>query len=92
MHSLHSCAGPLVLLLHGFPDLWFSWRHQIPALVAAGYHVVAPDLRGYGQTDAPDGADNYTSLHYVGDLVGLLDSLGEKQVYCEILFFQARNV
>eukprot|EP01018_Ginkgo_biloba_P009520 Gb_01803 [translate_table: standard] len=71
--------GPLVLLLHGFPEIWYSWRHQIPALAEAGYHVVAPDLRGYGDTDAPTGAENYTVLHLAGDLIGLLDALGEQK-------------
>jgi pimeloyl-ACP methyl ester carboxylesterase len=56
------------------------WRHQIAALAAAGYHVVAPDQRGYGQTEAPAAEDQYTILHMVGDVIGLLDALGQKQV------------
>jgi pimeloyl-ACP methyl ester carboxylesterase len=68
--------GPLVLLVHGFPESWFSWRHQIEALAAAGFRVVAPDLRGYGKSDAPQAVDQYTILHLVGDMVGILDSLG----------------
>jgi epoxide hydrolase A/B len=68
--------GPLVVLCHGFPESWYSWRHQLEALGAAGYHVVAPDQRGYGQTDAPEAIDQYTQLHLVGDIVGLLDALG----------------
>ena len=72
-------TGPLVLLCHGFPELWYSWRYQMPALAAAGYHVVAPDQRGYGQTDAPNDIEAYTLLHLVGDIVGLLDALGEEQ-------------
>jgi pimeloyl-ACP methyl ester carboxylesterase len=72
-------AGPLVLLLHGFPESWYSWRHQLPALAAAGFRVVAPDQRGYGGTDAPQVVEEYDILHLVGDAVGLLDSLGEKQ-------------
>ncbi|AIY16687.1 alpha/beta fold hydrolase [Pimelobacter simplex] len=71
-------SGPLVLLCHGFPEGWYSWRHQISALAAAGYHVVAPDMRGYGDTDAPEAIDQYTLLHLVGDVVGLLDALGEE--------------
>jgi pimeloyl-ACP methyl ester carboxylesterase len=68
--------GPLVLLVHGFPESWFSWRHQIDALAAAGFRVVAPDLRGYGNSDAPEAIDQYTILHLVGDMVGILDALG----------------
>jgi pimeloyl-ACP methyl ester carboxylesterase len=67
--------GPLVLLCHGFPESWYSWRHQIGALAAAGFHAVAPDMRGYGKSDAPEAIDQYTILHLVGDLVGLLDAL-----------------
>ncbi len=69
-------AGPLVMLVHGWPELAHSWRHQVPALVAAGYRVVAPDMRGYGASDAPAAVEDYTILHLVGDLVGLLDHLG----------------
>ncbi len=68
--------GPLVLLAHGFPESWFSWRHQIDALAAAGFRVAAPDLRGYGKSDAPQAIDQYTILHLVGDMVGILDALG----------------
>jgi pimeloyl-ACP methyl ester carboxylesterase len=68
--------GPLVLLAHGFPESWFSWRHQIDALAAAGFRVVAPDMRGYGKSDAPQAIDQYTILHLVGDMVGILDALG----------------
>ncbi|NDW05680.1 alpha/beta fold hydrolase [Jiella sp. 40Bstr34] len=75
-------SGPAVVLLHGFPGLAFTWRHQIPALVAAGYHVIAPDLRGYGLTDAPPRVEDYDIAHLTGDLVGLLDALGiEKAVF-----------
>ena len=70
-------TGPLVLLAHGFPESWYSWRHQIDALAAAGFHVVAPDMRGYGKTDAPDAIDQYTIFHLVGDMVGILDALQE---------------
>jgi pimeloyl-ACP methyl ester carboxylesterase len=69
--------GPPVLLCHGFPETAHSWRHQIGALAAAGYRVLAPDLRGYGSSDCPDGVGQYTILHLVGDLVGLLDALDE---------------
>ena len=76
MHIAEAGAGPLVLLCHGFPESWYSWRHQLPALAAAGFHAVAPDMRGYGETDRPEAIDQYTLLHLVGDMVGLLDALG----------------
>lgn len=78
MHVAEQGAGPLVVLCHGFPESWYSWRHQLPALAAAGYHAVAPDMRGYGQTDRPAEVEAYTQLHHVGDMVGLLDALGEE--------------
>ncbi len=71
--------GRLVVLCHGFPESWYSWRHQLPALAAAGYHVVAPDQRGYGDTDKPDAIEAYTQQHLVGDIVGLVHALGEEQ-------------
>ncbi|XP_051203619.1 epoxide hydrolase 1 [Lolium perenne] len=74
-------VAPTVLLLHGFPELWYTWRHQMLALASAGYRAVAPDLRGYGGSDAPPSSEQYTALHIVGDLVALVDSLGEKQVF-----------
>jgi pimeloyl-ACP methyl ester carboxylesterase len=67
--------GPCVLLCHGFPESWYSWRHQLVALGDAGYRVVAPDQRGYGRSDAPPDVASYTQLHLVGDLVGLLGAL-----------------
>lgn len=76
MHIAEQGSGPLVLLCHGFPECWYSWRHQLPALAAAGFHAVAPDMRGYGQSDSPDAIDQYTLFHLVGDMVGLLDTLG----------------
>lgn len=75
-------SGPAVVLLHGFPGLAFTWRQQIPALAAAGYRVVVPDLRGYGQSDAPQAVEDYDIAHLTGDLVGLLDALEiEKAVF-----------
>ena len=72
-------SGPLVLLCHGFPELWCSWRQQMAALANAGWRAVAPDMRGYGGTDAPAEPTQYTMLHHVGDMVGLVHALGEKQ-------------
>ena len=79
MHIAEQGEGPLVVLCHGFPESWYSWRHQLPALAAAGFHAVAPDMRGYGQTDQPEAIDQYTLFHMVGDIVGLVDALGEKE-------------
>jgi pimeloyl-ACP methyl ester carboxylesterase len=62
-------------LCHGFPESWYSWRHQLGALAEAGFRVVAPDMRGYGKSDRPEAIDQYTLLHLVGDMVGLLDAL-----------------
>ncbi|CAK8544599.1 unnamed protein product [Lathyrus sativus] len=73
--------GPVVLFLHGFPELWYSWRHQIAALASLGYRAVAPDLRGYGDTDAPASVTSYTVFHIVGDIVALIDLLGVEQVF-----------
>jgi pimeloyl-ACP methyl ester carboxylesterase len=75
MHVAEQGVGPLVLLCHGFPESWYSWRHQLSALADAGYRAVAPDMRGYGQTDRPAEIAKYTMLHHVGDMVGLLDAL-----------------
>ena len=71
--------GPLVLFCHGWPESWYSWRHQLAAVAAAGYRAVAPDMRGYGGTDAPPNVEQYTMLHLVGDMVDLVKVLGEKQ-------------
>ena len=78
MHVAEAGRGPLVVMCHGFPESWYSWRHQLAALARAGFHAVAPDMRGYGQTDRPEAIDQYTLLHLVGDIVGLLDALGEE--------------
>jgi pimeloyl-ACP methyl ester carboxylesterase len=72
MHIAECGTGPPVLLLHGFPESWYSWRHQLRALGEAGYHAIAPDQRGYGRTDRPAEANQYTQLHLVGDVIGLL--------------------
>lgn len=79
MFLLEQGTGPLVVLCHGWPELSYSWRHQIPAIAAAGYHVVAPDMRGFGQTTAPADIGAYTILDHAGDMVALVAALGEKQ-------------
>src|SRR3954468_432273 len=77
MHYIDEGQGPLVILLHGFPYLWYEWRRQIGALVGAGFRVVVPDQRGFGQTDRPDAIDAYDISQSVGDVVGLMADLGE---------------
>lgn len=71
--------GPLVILCHGFPELWSSWRAQLDALARAGYRAVAPDMRGYGGTTAPRDPDQYTMLHHAGDMVELVKALGAER-------------
>jgi pimeloyl-ACP methyl ester carboxylesterase len=78
IHYVERGAGPLVVLCHGFPESWYSWRHQIIALAEAGFHVVAADQRGYGQTDRPEPVAAYNTLQMAGDAVGLVNALGEK--------------
>jgi pimeloyl-ACP methyl ester carboxylesterase len=78
MHLAEAGTGPLVLLLHGFPECWYSWRSQLVALAEAGFHAVAPDQRGYAGTDRPAAAEDYTILHLVGDVMALIDALGER--------------
>jgi pimeloyl-ACP methyl ester carboxylesterase len=75
IHYVEQGAGPAVLLLHGFPESWYSWRHQLGALARAGYRAIAPDQRGYGGSDAPAEIEAYSQLRLVGDAVGLLDAL-----------------
>lgn len=79
MHVAQMGTGPLVLLCHGWPESWYSWRHQLKALAAAGYCAVAPDMRGYGRTDKPEAIDQYTLFHLTGDMVGVVDALGFKE-------------
>jgi pimeloyl-ACP methyl ester carboxylesterase len=79
LHIAESGEGPLVLLIHGFPELWYAWRHQLPALADAGYHGVAPDIRGYGDSDTPHDVEAYRMREMVADFVGILDALGEEQ-------------
>jgi pimeloyl-ACP methyl ester carboxylesterase len=71
--------GPLIVLVHGFPESWYSWRHQIPALADAGFRVAAPDVRGYGGSDRPHSIDAYTIEQLSGDIAGLIAALGARQ-------------
>ena len=78
MHIAEQGTGPLILLCHGWPECWYSWRHQLAAIAARGFHAVAPDMRGFGETDAPDDVHAYTIAHNVGDMVSLVGALGER--------------
>ena len=71
--------GPLVLMVHGWPESWYSWRHQIAPVRDAGYRVVVPDVRGYGGSDKPDPVEAYDMESLIGDVLGLIDYFGEKQ-------------
>jgi hypothetical protein len=79
MFLLEQGAGPLLVLCHGWPELSYSWRHQIPGIAAAGYYVGAPDMREFGETSTPDDIDAYTIFDHVGDMVALVAALGERQ-------------
>ncbi|MCU4183649.1 alpha/beta hydrolase [Acidiferrimicrobium sp. IK] len=76
IHLVEEGAGPAVLLVHGFPESWYSWRHQLPALAAAGYRAIAIDVRGYGRSSTPAAVDAYRMTQHVGDNVAVLDALG----------------
>lgn len=78
MHLVEQGTGPLVLLVHGFPECWYSWRHQLPALAAAGYRAVAPDVRGYGRSAKPAATDAYRMRDLVEDNAAVVRALGEE--------------
>jgi pimeloyl-ACP methyl ester carboxylesterase len=78
IHLVEQGSGPLVLLVHGFPESWYSWRHQLPALAAAGYRAAAIDVRGYGRSSAPAAADAYRMLELAGDNAAVVHALGEE--------------
>jgi len=79
LHYVEQGQGPLVVLLHGFPEFWYSWRHQIPALAEAGYRVIAPDQRGYNTSEKPRGVRSYRIEHLVDDVAALIQHAGESQ-------------
>jgi pimeloyl-ACP methyl ester carboxylesterase len=79
MHIAEQGQGSLVILCHGFPECWYAWRHQIGVIAQAGFHVVAPDLRGYGQTDQPQSIEAYNILELTSDIVGLIHALDAEQ-------------
>jgi pimeloyl-ACP methyl ester carboxylesterase len=79
LHAVEEGEGPLVVLCHGFPELAYSWRHQVPVLARAGYHVLAPDMRGYGRSSAPAEVEAYDVVTLCGDMCGVLDALGEER-------------
>ncbi len=81
LHWVEQGEGPLVVLLHGFPEFWYAWRRQIPALAAAGFRAVAPDLRGYNLSDKPRGVRAYRIEALLGDLEGLIAHLGEERAH-----------
>lgn len=79
LHYVEAGSGPLVVLLHGFPEFWYSWRHQIPALAEAGFHVIAPDLRGYNLSDKPPGVPAYRLEVLLADIAGLVEHAGAEK-------------
>jgi epoxide hydrolase 4 len=81
VHLVEAGEGPLVVLLHGFPDFWYSWRRQIPELSAAGFRVLAPDLRGYADTEVPLGVAAYRLEHLVADVADLVTVAGERSAH-----------
>src|ERR671921_808800 len=76
MHVAEAGEGPLVLFCHGWPESWYSWRHQLTGVSAAGFRCVAPDMRGYGGTRPPEPIDQYPLHHLAGDMAGLVKALG----------------
>ena len=76
LHYVEEGSGPLVVMLHGFPEFWFAWRHQIPALAKAGYRVVAPDLRGFNESSKPEAIGDYRFTTIIHDIAALIEQLG----------------
>ena len=95
-HYLTAGQGPAVLLCHGFPELSWSWRHQIPASAEAGYRVIAPDMRGYGETKGHADPETYTNLHVVGDMIARAKKAGIvtpnlRMAYAHLQVYEARR-
>src|SRR5437660_7251020 len=79
LHYVEAGDGPPVVLLHGFPEFWYSWRHQMPALAAAGFRALAPDQRGYNLSDKPHAVRDYRIENLVGDVAGLIRHTGRER-------------
>jgi pimeloyl-ACP methyl ester carboxylesterase len=92
MHVAEQGVGPPVMFCHGFPHIWYMWHHQLPVVAAAGYRAVAPDMRGYGRSDAPTRLEDYTNVEAIADLLGLLDDMGEERAVFVGLDFGAALV
>ena len=81
LHYREAGSGPLVVLLHGFPEFWYSWRHLMPALAEAGYHAIAPDMRGYNLSGKPQGVEAYAIDTLADDIAALIESVGERRAH-----------
>jgi pimeloyl-ACP methyl ester carboxylesterase len=92
LHVAEQGDGPPVVFCHGFPHVWYVWHHQLPVVAGAGYRAIAPDMRGYGRSDAPEGVAAYTNEKAIADLTGLLDDMGEEQAVFVGLDFGAALV
>ncbi len=92
LHVAEQGDGPPVVFCHGFPHVWYVWHHQLPVVAGAGYRAIAPDMRGYGRSDAPAGVAAYTNEQAIADLMGLLDDIGEEQAVFVGLDFGAALV
>jgi pimeloyl-ACP methyl ester carboxylesterase len=79
VHTVSVGEGPLVVFCHGFPESWYSWRHQLPAVAEAGFRAMALDMRGYGGTSAPAAIEAYSISHVVADVVGVVAAAGAEQ-------------
>jgi pimeloyl-ACP methyl ester carboxylesterase len=79
VHTVSTGTGPLVVFCHGFPESWYSWRYQLPAVAEAGFRAMALDMRGYGATSAPAAIDAYSMSHFVADVVGVVTATGAEK-------------